>query len=56
MEDLTRNFPGVWTDSEFSCITSQHVATGKEVPNQGVVAIEVLCDDAKHPHGAPRVA
>jgi hypothetical protein len=56
MEDLTRNCSGVWTYSEFLCITSQHVATGKEGPNHGVVATEVLCDDVGHPHGGPRVA
>jgi hypothetical protein len=56
MEDLTRNCPGAWKDSEFSGIMSQHVAIGKEGPNQGVVATEVLCDDTGHPHGYPRVA
>ena len=55
MEDLTRNYPGVWTNREFFGIMSQHVATRKEGPNQGVVAVEVLCDDVGHPHGGPRV-
>jgi hypothetical protein len=55
MEDLTINYPGVWTDSQFSRIMSQHVATGKEGPHQGVVATKVLCDDEVHPHGGIRV-
>jgi hypothetical protein len=29
---------------------------GKEGSNQGVVVAEVLCDNAGHPHGGPRVA
>jgi hypothetical protein len=56
MDDITRNCPGVWTDSEVSCIMSQHVATRKEGPNQGVVATKLLCDDAGHLHGGPRVS
>jgi hypothetical protein len=30
MEDLTRNYPGVWTDNKFLGITPKHVAVGKE--------------------------
>jgi hypothetical protein len=56
MEDFTRNYPEVWTNSEFSGITPQHVAAGKEGSIQGVVVAEVLYDDAGHPHGGPRVA
>jgi len=56
MEDLTRNYLGVWKDNKFSRITSHHVATGKKGPIQVVVAVEVLCYDVGHPHGGPRVA
>jgi hypothetical protein len=56
MEDLTRKCLGVWTDSKFMGITSLHVATGKEGPNQGVVVVELLCDDVGHPHGGLRVS
>jgi hypothetical protein len=56
MEDLPGNCPGVWTDRKFPGITPQHVVAGKEGSNQGVVAVEVLHDDAGHPHGGLGVA
>jgi hypothetical protein len=37
-------------------IMSQHVAAGKEGPNQGEVVAKVLRNDARHTHGGPRVA
>jgi hypothetical protein len=55
MEDITRNCPGVWQHSQFSCITPQHVATEKG-PHQGVVATKVLHDDIGNPYRGTRVA